>query len=170
MPRSHPPEHGRRHCVPGDCRGQRVHGRDGINWFAAPENLSTLVRYQRNESNLGFAKANNIGARLSTGRNLLFLNNDTLVQPGWLSAMLDVRKNDPRVGVVGIKQLFPYTNTIYHTGMVFTPDGRPVHLYPHLDASLEKVNQQREYQAVMGACLLIDRQLFEACGGFERSI
>ena len=71
------------------------------------------------------------------------------------------------VGIVGIKQLFPYTRSLYHTGIVFAAGGVPQHLYPHLDASLPQVNQERAYQAVTGACLLIERQLFEDCGRFD---
>ncbi|HXW05583.1 MAG TPA: glycosyltransferase [Vicinamibacterales bacterium] len=136
-------------------------------WFSHPRGPAAGVRYHRHDRNLGFAQANNTGARLAGGRYLLFLNNDTLVQPDWLTSMVALRESDAAIGVVGIKQLFPYTNIIYHTGIVFGPDGRPEHLYPHLDASLPQVNRQREYQAVMGACLLIDRTLFEDCGGFD---
>ena len=139
------------------------------DWFADLSRFPRPVRYQRNDRNLGFAGGNNLGARLAQGRFVLFLNNDTLVQPDWLSAMVRVCQDDPSVGIVGIKQLFPYTNTIYHTGIVFTPDGRPEHLYPHLDASLPKVNKQREYQAVTGACLLVERSLFSDCGGFDEA-
>jgi GT2 family glycosyltransferase/glycosyltransferase involved in cell wall biosynthesis len=135
--------------------------------FAAANRHEHPLRYHRNEVNLGFAKGNNLGAGLAQGRRLLFLNNDTLVQPGWLEAMVAVMEKDPRVGVVGIKQLFPYTNTIHHTGIMFTTGEKPLHLYPYADASLPHVNKQREYQAVNGACLLIDRELFEACGGFD---
>ena len=46
------------------------------------------VRYQRNAENLGFARAVNQGARLGRGRYLMFLNNDTEPQRGWLSAMV----------------------------------------------------------------------------------
>ncbi|HVH28018.1 MAG TPA: glycosyltransferase [Vicinamibacterales bacterium] len=139
------------------------------DWFADLTRFPKPVRYLRHATNLGFAKGNNAGARLAQGRWLLFLNNDTLPQPGWLSEMVRVGQSDPAVGIVGIKQLFPYTNTIYHTGIVFTSESRPEHLYPHLDASLPQVNQQREYQAVTGACLLIDRSLFEDCGGFDEA-
>lgn len=139
------------------------------DWFADASLFPKPLRYEWNSTNVGFGKANNAGARLSRGEYLLFLNNDTLVQPGWLTEMLRTRRSDSSIGIVGIKQLFPYTNMIYHTGIVFGPDGRPEHLYPHLDASLPHVNRQREYQAVMGACLLIDRRLFDDCGGFDEA-
>jgi GT2 family glycosyltransferase/glycosyltransferase involved in cell wall biosynthesis len=139
------------------------------DWFANVTTFPRPLRYVRNMHNEGFAKANNAGARLSRGAHLLFLNNDTLVQPGWLSEMLGVVRSDRSTGVVGIKQLFPYTSTIYHTGIVFAPGGIPQHLYPHLDVSLPQVNKQREYQAVNGACLLIDRLLFDDCGGFDEA-
>jgi len=114
-----------------------------------------------NPTNRGFGPANNQGARQSSGRYLLFLNNDTLVQAGWLSEMLKIVRDDESVAIVGIKQLFPYTSEVYHTGIVFTSDRQPVHLYPHLDASVAVVNKQREYQAVNGACLLVARDVFD---------
>jgi O-antigen biosynthesis protein len=125
------------------------------------------VVYLRNDANLGFSRGNNVGAQLATGRYLLFLNNDTIVQPGWLDAMVRVIERDERVGIVGIKQLFPYTNRIHHTGIIFTADRRPQHIYPHADASVPFVNKQREYQAVTGSCLLIPRDLFVECGMFD---
>jgi GT2 family glycosyltransferase/glycosyltransferase involved in cell wall biosynthesis len=139
------------------------------DWFADVAEFPGHVQYVRNGQNLGYAKGNNIGARLSRAGYLLFLNNDTLVQPGWLSEMLRVARSASSIGVVGIKQLFPYTNLIYHTGIVYAPGGIPQHLYPHLDASLPHVNKEREYQAVTGACLLIDRALFEDCKGFDEA-
>ena len=56
-------------------------------WFADPSRFPGRVLYHRNATNLGFAAGNNVGARVSQGQRLLFLNNDTLVQPGWLSEM-----------------------------------------------------------------------------------
>src|SRR5690606_36770422 len=50
---------------------------------------------------------------------------------------------------------------------VFDADHRPQHIYPHVDASRPSVNKEREYQAVTGSCLLISRDLFDACGGFD---
>ena len=125
------------------------------------------VVYLRHEENLGFSRGNNIGVGVATGRYVLFLNNDTIVQPGWLQAMVRVAESNERVGIVGIKQLFPYSNKIHHTGIIFTADRRPQHIYPHADGSLPYVNKQREYQAVTGSCLLMPRKLFVECGMFD---
>lgn len=125
------------------------------------------LRYHRNPENLGFGPACNVGARLARGPDLLFLNNDTMVTPGWLAAMLETLRADPRVGIVGIQQRFPYTRRIHHTGIIFTAGGVPQHLYPDADAALPHVNRQRDYQAVTGSCLLIPRDLFFEVGGFD---
>ena len=140
---------------------------DGTAEFFAGAALPANIRYHRNTDNLGFAAANNVGAALASYDYLLLLNNDTLVQPGWLEQMLALAQSDPSIGVVGIKQLFPYTSTIHHTGIIFTAGGVPQHIYPHTDASLPHVNKQREYQAVNGACLLIARRLYQECGGLD---
>jgi GT2 family glycosyltransferase/glycosyltransferase involved in cell wall biosynthesis len=139
---------------------------DTARFFAAPPAYPFALRYERNEANLGFARANNQGAACSSHPWLVFLNNDTIVRPRWLDEMLRVAA-DETVGIVGIRQLFPYTNRIHHTGIVFDQGALPQHLYPHADASLPSTAKERDYQAVNGACLLISRALFDACGGFD---
>src|SRR5688572_20870598 len=120
---------------------------DTKQFFGSAVDYEFPFRYHSNDANLGFSRANNIGAGLSTEKYLLFLNNDTIVLPGWLDAMVRTAESDRRIGIVGIKQLFPYTNSIHHTGIIFTADRTPQHIYPHADASLPHVNKQREYQA-----------------------
>jgi 2-polyprenyl-3-methyl-5-hydroxy-6-metoxy-1,4-benzoquinol methylase/GT2 family glycosyltransferase len=60
-----------------------------------------------NTTNLGFAPANNIGLEHATGEYLVLLNNDTVVTPGWLSALIRHLNADPTIGLVG-----PVTNAI----------------------------------------------------------
>ena len=59
----------------------------------------------RNETNLGFAGANNQGAREAHGRILVLLNNDTEPITQWLAPMMRLL-DDPGVGVVGAKLLY----------------------------------------------------------------
>ena len=62
------------------------------------------VRQILNVENTGFAHGNNQGAAAATGEYLVFLNNDTVVTPGWLDGLIRYLR-DPSVGMVG-----PVTN------------------------------------------------------------
>jgi len=58
----------------------------------------------KNASNLGFAKANNIGASQSIGEFILLLNNDTLLLNS-LKPAINLIKHYETIGAVGIKML-----------------------------------------------------------------
>jgi N-acetylglucosaminyl-diphospho-decaprenol L-rhamnosyltransferase len=51
--------------------------------------------------NLGFAAANNLALRRSTGRHVLLLNPDAAVEPGALEAVVDFLDRHPDVGALG---------------------------------------------------------------------
>lgn len=145
---------------------------DNASTDSTPELLASLagdVRIIRNDRNLGFAKACNQGARAARGKYLVFLNNDTIPQPHWLTPLVREVEEHPEVGVVGSKLLFA-DGTIQHAGVVFTRSHLiPYHAYRTAPADLPAVNQRREFQAVTGACMLIRRNLFEAAGGFDEA-
>jgi hypothetical protein len=61
------------------------------------------VKLIKNEKNLGFAHANNQGAKLATGEFLLFLNPDMRVAPGSLDIMVDWMRKHPEVGLASCK-------------------------------------------------------------------
>jgi GT2 family glycosyltransferase len=64
------------------------------------------VRVLLNSRNGGFAAASNQGLGLAAGENLVLLNNDTMLAPGWLGGLL-AHLRAARVGLVG-----PVTNRI----------------------------------------------------------
>jgi GT2 family glycosyltransferase len=64
------------------------------------------VRVLLNGANAGFAPACNQGLAMAAGDDLVLLNNDTIVPPGWLAG-LQRHLRDPDVGLVG-----PVTNRI----------------------------------------------------------
>ncbi len=55
----------------------------------------------RNEGNRGFPAAANQGLRAATGRQVLLLNNDTIVTTGWLGRLLRALHGDKHIGLVG---------------------------------------------------------------------
>lgn len=65
------------------------------------KSLGTKVRVHSNLKNLGFAKACNQGAKVATNNILVFLNNDTVVTPGWDYLLLRPFLSSPHPGLIG---------------------------------------------------------------------
>lgn len=61
------------------------------------------VRLIRNGSNLGFARANNIGIRASSGKYVCLINSDVIVPDNCLETMFRYMERQPRIGVLGPK-------------------------------------------------------------------
>ncbi len=128
--------------------------------------------------NLGFARANNIGAKLSTGSTILFLNPDTEVLASSVAQLLACSQKVQRAGAIGaclldsdgtfqesciqpvpsvMNQLFDL-DVVQHARFL-----RARRLTRALDSAIKVVS----VPAVSGACLLIPRNAFEAVGGFS---
>jgi len=63
------------------------------------------VRLIANDSNLGFAKANNIGLRNAVGQLFLLLNNDTIILHDSIQKSVEFLRNHPTVGMMGCRLL-----------------------------------------------------------------
>lgn len=63
------------------------------------------VKLVRQKSNTGFATGNNIGYKHASGKYIVLLNNDTKVDPNWLSELAIVATQDSKVGIVASKIL-----------------------------------------------------------------
>jgi GT2 family glycosyltransferase len=128
------------------------------------------IRMARNDTNLGFARASNQGAALARGKYLLFLNNDTEVQPGWLAPMVAELDRHQEVALVGSKLLYP-NGTIQHGGVIFTYAGpepiTPLHLHNRQPAAVS--HQRLELRAVTAACMLARPAVFNELGGFDEA-
>jgi hypothetical protein len=80
---------------------------------ASPDRTAELVaaspgvRLVRTEHNIGFIGACNLGANHARGSYLLFLNNETEVQPGALDALVDAADSDDQIGLVGAMLVYP---------------------------------------------------------------
>jgi len=103
------------------------------------------------------------------GKYLVFLNNDTIPQEGWLSALVDEVEQHSEVAIVGSKLLYP-NNTIQHAGVVFSKKClTPYHIFNSAPSDFKAANIRQEFQAVTAACLLIRKEDFESMSGFDES-
>ncbi|KYP15785.1 glycosyltransferase family 2 protein, partial [Flavihumibacter sp. CACIAM 22H1] len=138
------------------------------------------VRFIWNETNLGFSKANNLGAATAAGEYLLILNPDTILPENCISTALDFIQSHPDAGAVGMrmydgrfrflpesKRGFPSLLTAFYklSGLihVFPRNKQVAHYY--LGHRSPDIVQQVEVLA--GACMLLPRQLYLEVGGFD---
>lgn len=76
------------------------------------------VRLVQNEANLGFAKANNIGIGLSSGRYVCLINSDVVVPDGCIEKMVMYMDQHSDIGMLGPKMILS-DGTVGHSCMRF---------------------------------------------------
>jgi GT2 family glycosyltransferase/glycosyltransferase involved in cell wall biosynthesis len=119
-----------------------------------------------NETNSGFIASCNRGAEKARGKYLVFLNNDTLVKPGWLTALLDTFAEEPRVGIVGSKLLYP-DGRLQEAGGIIWRDASGWNYGKFDDPGKPEYNYLREVDYCSAAALMVPKALFESVGGFD---
>ncbi|MFH1239224.1 MAG: glycosyltransferase family 2 protein [bacterium] len=137
------------------------------------------VKIIENTANYGFATANNVGAKVATGKYLLFLNPDTTVRETAIKEMIELMRQEPDAGAIGAKLLnsdgslqlscreFYSLRTIL---LSRTPLKRIARLGRFLRQNLMADwdhNKPRKVDWVLGACLLTTRQIMEKVGYFD---
>ncbi len=124
------------------------------------------VQVLNNAHNLGFIKACNQGAAVARGKYLIFLNNDTVVQPGWLRHLVDTVESDHRVGAVGSMLLYP-DGRLQEAGGIVWKNGDGANYGRGGNPKDGKFRFAREVDYCSAASLLIRRKPFEELGGFD---
>ena len=124
------------------------------------------VRVVRNSINLGFLRNCNQAAKQSKGKYILFLNNDTNVQPGWLESLTVIMDADPLIGIAGSKLVYPDGRLQEAGGIIWSnASGRN---YGRLDdATRPEYNYVKEVDYISGASIMVRRDFWEEVGGFD---
>ena len=120
----------------------------------------------RNEQNLGFIRSCNRAAEVARGEFLVFLNNDTVVTPGWLEALQQTFRDIPDAGYVGAKLIYP-DGRLQEAGGVIWQDGSGWNYGKFDNPELPEYNYAREVDYCSGACTMVPRDLFFKLGGLD---
>lgn len=152
---------------------------DNASTDGSPEAVSEQfpnVRLIKNNENLGFGKANNIGIKHSAGNYIYLINSDIKVLDGCLDRLLNYIEKSPTIGILGPKILnadlslqsscrqFPslWNNFCYALGLsrVFSDSKifSGEHMFYFQHDKIKKVD------VLVGCFLMVRRSAFEQVG------
>lgn len=140
----------------------------GVRDFLRPQD-----QFIRLEQNIGYPGAINHALGKGSSPLVLIWTADVIMTLSSITEMVRVM-DDPDVGVVGAKLLFPTDESphgppgmIQHAGIALNIEGFPFHVNMGWPPDHPKVNIQREVMAVTGAIFLTRREMFAQTGGFS---
>jgi GT2 family glycosyltransferase len=124
------------------------------------------IHYIQTEKNLGFAGGNNVALPHCKGKYVLFINNDTEVEPDFLEPMVELLEKDKSIGMVSPKIHYFHTpDTFQFAG--FTPIN-PVTIRNFAIGFGEKdtgqYNHACETGSIFGAAMLVPYNIMEEVG------
>jgi GT2 family glycosyltransferase len=156
---------------------------DNSSSFIA-NNLSNNRRLKiiSTDKNYGFAKACNIGAQISSGEYLFFLNPDTYIFNNAIDNLVDILKQDPLAAAVSPRMWWDQEQTL----LLPPPDSHTIidwahyqlaHKKPHYNLFLKRyikeiINYWRtdrltQMKTLSGAALMMKKEIFYTIGKFD---
>ncbi len=153
----------------------------GDGTVAAVERAFPEVKIIANDSNLGFAAANNQGIRIANGENILLLNNDTELKNEAIKLMLGRIRDDRQIGILTCKLLRHTGKTqkncrsFYKTPFdtLFGRASLMSRLFPGNPITKRNTLSDWSYDSarrvdwVSGACMMIKRKVFDSIGPLD---
>jgi GT2 family glycosyltransferase len=123
----------------------------------------------RSGTNLGFGGGNNLAAEVSQKSDyLVFLNDDTLVAPGWLRRLTATADTSPNIGAVGSRIVSP-AGVLREAGSVVWDDGSTSAVGQNLPADTPAFRYVREVDFCSANGLMVRRSAWDAVGGFDEN-
>ncbi|MGN0438895.1 MAG: glycosyltransferase [Lachnospiraceae bacterium] len=145
--------------------------KETFDYYQKIEKEGVCVLYWDREFN--YSAINNFAVKKAKGEYVLLLNNDIeILTPNWIEEMLTYAGRD-EVGAVGAKLFFP-DKTIQHAGVVLGIRRLAGHVFRGMNQDeegyLHRTMVVQDYSLVTAACLLIKKDKFLQCGGFDERL
>lgn len=131
------------------------------------------ARYIQSESNLGFGRANNLGAKHASGKYLFFLNSDTQLMNNAVKILHNfMEENQNKVGACGANLYHAdgspnFSYTLYLPSLFSHVLYRSYLIKYYSNDNFNHSSINKKVAQVIGAHLMMTRTLFEEIGGFD---
>ncbi len=119
-----------------------------------------------NDENLGFLRSCNKAAQQARGQFIYLLNNDTILLPDALDALVQTAKANPDAGIVGSKLIYP-NGSLQEAGGIVWSNGDAANYGRNQDPHEPRYNYLREADYISGASILLRRDLWNEVSGFD---
>lgn len=141
-----------------------------LAYLKALPDRDARVRVMQWPGAFNYAAINNAAVKQARGAWVCLLNNDVEpTHPQWLTEMMRLAVR-PEVGCVGAKLLYP-DGRIQHAGVVLGVGGVAGHSHRFAAGGaagyMNRLQVPQRYSAVTGACLLVNKALYEQVGGLD---
>lgn len=131
------------------------------------------VKWINSGENLGFGKANNLGAKSATGKYLFLLNSDTLLLNNAIRIFFDYAESHQHEGIGTLGSWLLDKNEKPNNSFGFFPCAKNEICYllgKYQLPSLSDITEEKEVDYITGADLFIEKRLFDELNGFDENI
>lgn len=137
------------------------------------------VKIIKNDENLGFGAAVNLGAKVAVGKYFFVINPDTVCIKNSINLLFNRISKDKKIGVIGPQQIDKNGRILHSTaGIPKFPDALFVYsrlnkLWPNNPYSRKywskdrDLNKEQETETIGGAAMMFPKKIFEEVGGFD---
>lgn len=152
---------------------------DSFSFF---QNRFPGVHFTWNNTNFGFAKANNQALKMAKGEYILFLNPDTIVAEDCFEKCIDFINSNKNIGALGIKMLDGAGNFLKESKRAFPSPltsfyklSGLVKIFPHSKTFAKyhlgylSENENHEVDVLAGAFMMFPKKILDTVGSFDEN-